>query len=96
MSGNEKKVNSDNQWLVAFIIGLMVAGCIWWFVASISGNEEDLAEDITSCAQECAMDMDQCTFFSIVYNSDREAFIPNDDYEMCSLELESCIDSCSS
>ena len=86
-----KVKNDARQWLSGLIIGILIVACIWWFVSSISETEEDIVD----CAQDCVSDLGFCTIFSIIYDANRNAYIPNDEYESCSLDLESCIDDCS-
>jgi hypothetical protein len=68
---------------------------VWEFSSLLSEpSKEEIAQSIKDCAQECVFDINLCADSSLVDDAKGNEWLSYDDYEMCSADLEMCIDDC--
>ncbi len=82
----EKEKKKFRWWWILIVILV-----VW--VLSSSWNSSS-KEDYTFCIDDCVASEQDCVYWTIINDKAGNQFVPYDEYESCSLELESCVTDC--
>lgn len=86
----EIKENKLSIWMIAIFIILGV------ILFSVFFDEDEDYTEYASCVNNCVFDINDCVFIDVAYDNQGNAWVKWEDYDICSLDLETCVSDCKS
>jgi hypothetical protein len=88
MAEKEEKIEKSNVAGGAILIIIIIIGAFYLFFSFINSDE------YSSCINDCIYDNSDCLSSSYIYDNQGNAYVSDLDAEICSGELEICVNRC--